>query len=229
MAKNREFIPVPKGTKFYPRYESQYPSVTSIISAINPIEFPEEKLKQYAARGSIRDAQIEHFFHTGNWQDDVLKIPQTEEAMFEMCNNLNTLENGSLHLDLQACNFLGFWEKYGKNFTPWEGYQYNGAIVFNDRFRYAGRPDHPCLYQGEPAIVDYKTSSYYPRSKVIRFFKQTAGYARAGFDGVKKLVIVPLNPKNKYGFGEPIIETNIEKYFNYFLDDRYMFKEIFGY
>lgn len=224
--RGNKFLPLPKDARVFLRQNIRYPSVTTVISGVNPIRFPENKLRQYAARGSIWHAQIKHFLRTGNWETDLLKIPRNIEEKQRMLLDIHTVTRGSLRLRLTDCNFIGFWETYGKDFKPWKG-GIGDEIFFNDQFIYTGAPDWPCLYKDEPAIVDFKGCVNYPADKVRKFKKQTAAYARCEA-GVKHLVIVPLNAKSKRGFAAPIVEDNIEGYFNNFIEDRLAFSAIFG-
>lgn len=192
----------------------QYPHVTSIIGAIEPIDYPEELLRQYGARGTLVHAQVEHFFRTQVWETDVLKIPGTKLDYL-------TMSQGSLGLKTESCNFMGFWEAHGKDFdiidieTP----------VFNSEHVYTGRRDVLARYKGKLSICDIKTSSSYVASKIGRYWKQLAAYARCEQE-IEQLVIIPLNPKK--GFEKPIIETDIDKFFNLFLQDRQAFRSLYN-
>jgi len=211
-----------KDIRFYPRGDKQYPSVTSIISAVEPIDYDPDKLKQYASRGSIVDAQVNHFFQTGKWETDILQIPGTKLDYL-------IVTQGSLKLKWEACNFPSFWEKYGKDFKPLEGKEFNPQqTVYNDEYLFAGTIDLPCKYKGIPTVADVKTASVYDNAKLNKYWRQTAAYAKSLKRKIGQLMIIPLNPSNKTGFGAPIIETNIDKYFNLFLQDRAAFKEIYG-
>lgn len=228
MTNTNKFLPLPKDARVTTRQNIQYPSVTTVLSGIDPIIFPANRLAQYAARGSIVHAQIRHFLRTGIWEDDLLKIPANEKELQRMISDISTVTRGFLRLSWKDCNFIGFLETYGKDFKPWNG-SVGDEILFNDQYVYSATPDWPCLYKDEPAIVDFKTSSNYPSARVKKFKKQTSAYAKCYPEGViKNTLIVPLNPKNKFGFGEPIIEQDIENYFNQFVEDRLAFSAIFG-
>ena len=129
---------------------------------------------------------------------------------------------GTLKLDWKDCNFRGFEKKHGKDFEfgPCE------VQVTNLEAGYAGRLDNDAKYKGEPAILDFKTSSSYDKHKLAQYWKQLASYAHPL--GRKVLVIIPLNPKNKSGFGEPVVCKEVKKYYNLFLQDRQAFREIYG-
>ena len=228
MQETRKYRPLPKGARVIEKEGIKYVSVTTVLSGIYPIAFPEYQLRQYAARGYIVHAQVKHFLRTGVWEQDLLKIPFTEEEMLRMCQDLQTVSRGSLQLTWKDCNFLGFLEKYGKDFKPWKG-GCGDDICFNEQFRYVATPDWPCLYRDEPAIADIKTSSHYPEFRVNKFKKQTAAYAKSYGNGeAKQTVIIPLNPANKCGFGKPIVEKDVDIYFKYFVKDRQIFRQVYG-
>jgi len=228
MQETRKYLPLPKDARVVERQNIKYPSVTSVLSAIYPIAFPEYKLRQYAARGSIVDAQNKYFLRTGRWETNLMKIPQTEEEMLRMCKDLQTVSEGSLHLSWEDCNFLAFLDKYGKDFKPWKG-EFKEETCFNEQFRYHGHIDWPCLYRDEPAIADFKACMNYPEHKVRKFKKQMSAYAKCdGNEEVKQVVIVPLNPGNKCGFSKPIVERDVDTYFKYFIKDRKIFYQVYG-
>ena len=202
--------------RFYERGGKQYPSVTSILSAIEPINFDPDKLRQYASRGTIVHAQVDHFFKTGKWEDDVTKIPGTKLGYI-------IVTQGSEKLKWSDCNFQGFWEKNGKDFNV----NNTELKLYNDEYIYAGTCDVLCEYQGKKTIADIKTASTYDNGKLDKFFRQLSAYARC-LEGVEQMVIIPLNPSNKSGFGAPIVETDIDRYFAAFLQDRSAFKTIYG-
>jgi hypothetical protein len=207
--------------RFYKRGNKQYPSVTSIISAIEPIQYDPDKLKQYASRGNIVHAQINHFFKAGKWETDIFQIPHTKLDYL-------IVTQGSLKLKWDDCNFMGFWEKYSKDFEPLSEDGFDVEVeIYNDEYFYAGRADFPCKYKGVPTLADFKTASTYDNAKMDKYFRQVAAYAQQ-FKGIKQLMIIPLNPSNKTGFGQPLIETDVDRYFTLFLQDRSAFKTIYG-
>lgn len=203
---------------FYEIDGEPYVSVTSVISAIEPINYDPIKLAQYASRGSIKHAQIDHFFKTGTWENDVLKIPGTKLDYL-------TVTQGSLKLKWTDCNFMGFWDKYGKDFLCHKHEQ----VVYNHEYKYAGTLDLLAEYKGKLTICDYKTASNYDKGKLDKYFRQLAAYAKCVQDlfEVEQLMVIPLNPSNKTGYGQPIIETDIDRYFTAFLQDRQAFKKLY--
>lgn len=202
--------------RFYPRNGKQYPSVTSIISAIEPIDFDPAKLRQYASRGSLVHAQVDHFFKTGIWEKDILKIPGTK--LDYLC-----VTQGDLKLNWTDCSFPNFWDKHSKDFVV----ESTETKLFNDTQIYAGTADIVCTYQGKRTIADIKTASTYENGKVERYWKQLAAYAKC-LEGIEQMVIIPLNPSNKSGFGAPLIEQDVNRFWGLFLQDRAAFRELYG-
>jgi len=200
------------------RGDKYYPSVTSVINAIEPIEYPEELLKQYASRGKIVDLMVEHYNKSGVWETDPLKVPGMSKADFLI------VTQGSLKLSWTDCNFPGFCEKHGSDFK-WGQKQ----VVFNDEHEYSGELDNFGFYKDRPAVIDFKTASTYDTPKLAKYFKQLAAYMKCC--GGQVGVIVPLKPKNKSGFGAPIVlddPAEIERYWMEFLSDRKAFRDIYG-
>ncbi len=224
---NAQYRPLPRGARVIEQGKIRFPSVTTILSGVDPIRFPEYLLRQYASRGSISHALGRHFLTTGKWELDPLKTARTPEERIRLLEDMEIVARGNLKLRWQDCNFPGFLEKYGRDFKPWPG-KTPEERFFDQDFRFTGAPDWPCLYKDEPAIADLKTSGFYPVERVLRFMKQLAAYARIAAGEIKYIITIPLNPRNKCGFGEPIISTNVDGYFNMFVRDRWMFLRLFG-
>jgi len=203
--------------RFYQRGNKQYPSVTSIINAIEPIIYDPDKLKQYASRGNIIHTQIAHFFKTGNWENDIDKIPNTKLDKL-------IVTQGSLKLKWDDVSFMNFWEKFSKDIEVIS----SESEVYNDEYLYAGTLDLLCKYKGKLTVLDFKTTSEYDNAKLDKYFRQTSAYAKCLSEKIEQMAIVPLKNTVKQGYGEPYIEEDVEGYFMKFLQDRTAFKEIYG-
>ena len=60
-------------------------------------------------------------------------------------------------------------------------------------------------------------------------FQLIAAYSKLdGMEPVEQMMVVPLNDKTEQGFSKPIIETNVEKYFELFLFKRKEFQKVYG-
>lgn len=226
--------------RFYSKDGSpKLPSVTSIIGWTdflyqlkNPNPFGgvnDEELKEYGARGTIIHTAIEHWFKTGKM------VPQGKginlKSVFqggEWKTSFSELKVEELlirdsKLKVEDCNWLGFWEKYGKDIEV----KFLERVVYGKG--YAGRLDAYGTWKGEPALFDWKTTSNYNAKVEMKYYKQLSAYAK-GLNGVKRpkwLVIVPLNPSNKCGFGAPKITEYSDGLFNAFEQDVRQFNNDF--
>lgn len=191
----------------------KYPHVSDILYWDAEFYINPDELTQYGSRGSAIHAMIENWLVTKIWD---LKAANKRDLIL--------LKTGSLRLidTIDQINFIGFMEKHGKDIEFGEG-EFRG---FNSKDFYCGQPDRVGKYQGEPAIFDYKC-----RAAKDDDFKQMAAYLNmddARVKGIKRMVIIPLNPDNKSGYGNPVISDEPDKYFNLFLRDRHDFKDKFG-
>lgn len=198
--------------RFYERNGKQYPSVTSIIGWDADWFISPMALSQYAARGTIVHKQVEIYLQSGKW-------PQPEDIP-EVYPELVIVKKGDLGLKLDDIDFVEYYKKHPFDYIDLE------EKVYNDEHRYAGRRDIRATFNNKLAIMDVKTSSAVNREKA---FKQMAAYAMAT-PGIQTdlMVVIPLTNKNKCGYGKPIIEDNIKKYWELFLVDRKNFKQRFG-
>lgn len=197
----------------HPKTGKKYPHVTDILYWDAEFYVSPEELSQYGARGSAVHSMIENWVKTKEW---------THKAINK--RDLILLKTGSLRLyeSLDKINFLGFMEKYGKKIEYGDG-EFRG---FNVEHFYCGQPDRIGTYEKIPAIFDYKS-----REAKDDDFKQMAAYLKLdspGLSSIKRMVIIPLNPDNKSGFGRPVVSDEPDKYFNLFLRERADFKDKFG-
>jgi len=187
----------------YREQDGNYMSVTSIIKP-EGIDFPPELLKQYASRGTIVHKQVEEYLLTG----DIISPEETD-----LPTDLSTVKEGSLKLPIDSCNYQGFFEEYGNDFDV----RYVEKKLKNTTHHYMGRSDIIGKYKGEWAIMDIKTASSYTPEKMIDYWMQLAAYANCIKPPLKRMVIIPLTPTSEYGYEEPIVNDDVEHYFNLFL------------
>lgn len=216
-------VPNPDGSdkkefdgRVYDRNGEKYVSVTSVLNPEGIPEIPDYILNQFAARGSIVHAQTEHF-------DEYGEIPNPKNLDgWKIKNSLQTLENGSLDICYSECDYKAFMETFGEAIE----YEHIEALIFNDEYKYGGRADRLGSWKGEKAIFDIKTSKNYPSERLQEYFMQMSAYA-APYKGIKRLVIIPLNPDKNRGFEPPIIRNEVEGYFEKFKDKLKSFHEIY--
>ena len=197
-----------------------YISVTSILGW-RGIDYDPYLLAQYAARGTILH-KIAEVFLIGLRDKGKGVIIDPEKAK-ELSEQVAILKGGSLGLHWKDCSFERFWEKHGGDFDL-KGSSIEEPI-FNETYLYCGTPDLVCNHEKVRTVCDWKTSSNYSDERLIGHWKQLSAYARA--KGAGKMAILPLNPKNKSGFGKPIIEENVGKYFRMFVKERETFRKYF--
>lgn len=213
--------------RWYEKDGKKYPSVTSVLSWAdfnyklrNPDKFQfgeisEDDLAEYGARGTVVHRQVQDWFENGMQKDYVMK-----EEFPELLVEKQLLKES--HLKAEDCSFLGFMEKHGKDFT----FDKCELEVIGEG--YAGRLDLLGTYKGELAVLDVKTTTNYTARTELRYFKQMAAYAKATGLDIKKLVIIPLTPSNKCGYGAPKVEDMSDNLFNSFNDDRKAFERDFN-
>lgn len=202
----------------------KYPSVTSIIGWDEDFHVSPDELNQYASRGTIIDKQVEIYLRTGEWKEPK-DIP-------EIYPDLVTLKGGNLGLVVDDVNFIDFYKNY-----PFKVLSLQKTYINHDH-RYAGRGDIECIIESSnkgkwdkiegvlfdiPTILDVKSGAI----DKTKHLKQQTGYAKCN-EEVKQIGLIHLNKETKQGYSQPIIETNMEKYWSLFLKDRSNFKSRFG-
>lgn len=191
--------------RYYREHNGTYVSVTSVIHP-EGLDFPPELLKQYASRGTMIHDKVEHFLTHGSWsQSDTIHRKE----------DIDNVKNGSLKLKMEDCNPEGFLKEYGDRIEA----KYVEKKLFNTTHKYAGRADIIGRFDGEWSIMDVKTAGNYTPDKLIDYWKQQAAYANCVIPPLKKMVILPINPTTPTGYDAPLIETDVEHYFNLFLKD----------
>lgn len=201
----------PFAGRVYREQDGNYMSVTSIIHP-DGLDYPPELLNQYASRGLIVHKQVEHYILT----EEVISPEETK-----LFTDISTMREGSLKLDTESCNYVGFFDEFGDDFDI----RYVEQKLKNRKYKYAGRADMIGKYQGEWAIIDIKTSTNYTDEKLISYWMQLSAYANCITPVPTKLVIIPLTPTSDRGYEPPIVETDVKHYFNLFLKQLEKVKE----
>lgn len=198
----------PKGLKpfkgrVYREQDGNYMSVTSIIHP-EGIDFPEDKLRQYAARGTVVHSIVEHYLNTNEW----ITADQCEKTQ-----EVNIVRTGSLGLPIEACNAKGFFEEYGEDLWI----RYVEKKLKNHTHKYAGTADMIGKYKGIWSIIDIKTASNYDDEKLTSYWMQLSAYAKCVTNRIPQMVIIPLNPTSPKGYDAPIVSRAVEGNFKKFL------------
>jgi hypothetical protein len=200
-----------KDFRFYPVDGEEYISVTSVLNYDANFYVEPEELKQYAAQGTIIDIQVKHFVNTGVWVKDVKELEGIGAELF-------IVTSGSLGLTLDGWDFPAFLKKYElKDMTV-------GVPVFNREHRYAGTPDIICTYNGLKTVVDIKRNV--TSENKVKYLAQCSAYGKC-VDAQQSLLCI-LNDKTEQGFSKPIISTEVDKYFDVFLNKRREFKKVYS-
>jgi hypothetical protein len=215
-----------KNIRFYDGLSGKkYPSVTSIIGIDKDFCMPPDELNQYAARGTIIHKQVESFLRNGTFLAP-WNIPEVSADWL-------TVKNGSLGLECTDVNFQAFFKDYPIKVVSQE------QETLNHEYRYGGRYDILCTIDSSnkgkwekiegiqfdvPTILDIKTSTSLDKMSGLM---QQAAYAKTLPD-VKQIGLIHLTKENKCGFAKPVIETNIDRYWNLFLNKLNLFRTRYG-
>lgn len=196
------------------RWYGEFPSVTSIINWDADFFVSPEELTQYAAQGSLIDAQVKHFIRTGAWE----KIEKIEGTWADMV----IVKQGNLGLSLNGWDFPAFLKKY-----PLEKIEI-GKPVVSQKHRFGGTSDiRICYFEGKKTLADVKRTP-----EKVKHFKQCAAYVIAeeenGESPYEQLMLIPLNDKTDQGYSKPVITSEIGQYKDMFLRDRENFRKRFG-
>lgn len=190
-----------------------YPHVTDILYWDTEFYVKEDELSQYGCRGTAIHSMIGNWVKTGKWDLDF--IHDKDKII---------LKKGSLALwdTLGEINFLGFMEKFGKDIK----FEENEVKIWNIKDFYTGTLDMIGEYKGIKTVFDFKC-----REAKEMDFCQVSAYSKSDdkrVKDVKQMVIIPLNSKNKSGFGNPVVSEDIDKYYEEFLRYRRDYKEKFS-
>lgn len=201
------------GFRFYKTPNGEYPSVTTVLDPEFKSFVSDEELKVAIAEGNINHARAAHFIATGEWVEPK-KLDGVAPDLLVCRGRI-----------VDGWDFPAFLEKY-----PIKEMR-NGVPVYNHVHRYAGTPDLFGLFpkggakDGElvKTIFDFKRTA-----DKIKNFSQMSGYAKCEGVEVEQMAIIPTSADNQQGFSKPIVTTEIEKYFELFLDKREKFKGTYG-
>jgi len=215
-----------KNIRFYDGIGGKkYPSVTSIINMDKDFGIPQDELQQYASRGTIIHKQVEIFLKTGTWM-----MPYN---IAEVSSDWLTVKNGNLGLDCSDVDFMAFYKDYPFKVISQE------ETVLNHEYRYGGRQDILCRIESSnpgkwakvdkvkfdvPTILDIKTSTTLDK---INGLMQQSAYAKSQPD-VQQIGLIHLTKSNKCGYATPVVETNLDRYFNLFLNKLEQFRQRYG-
>ena len=192
-----------------------YPSVTSIINSVNPIDWKvtEGHLRGLSARGTVGDSVLQHYIEKKEWLEPA-KIP-------ECFRHLKIMQ--AEQVEMQG-NLPAFVEKFKVKFTS------GHREVFNHEHKYSGEPDAFGTINDDTLTTLFDLKWFAPSADgKVRVLKQMAAYANA-CEGIEQICVIPINGKNQCGYSKPIYASKDKMvlYFKMFLDDRAEFEKTFG-
>jgi len=207
-----------KSFRFYKQPNGkQAPSVTSIINFDADFYVDENELTQYASQSSITHAQISKYWETGKWVEP--------KEIKEILTDLLIIHKGSLKLQPLDFNFEGYLKKFPFKVKSWDKTVHNQKELYSGTLDYEGLsvemlkliPDPTGNNTFEvPTLCDAKRTV-----DKIKAFMQMAAYAKCdGMSHIVQLMAVPIKGETKQGFSKPETTTDIERYYQLFLDKR---------
>lgn len=199
------------------RWYGDYPSVTSIIGWDADFFVPPDELIEYAAQGSLIDAQFKEFVKTGK----VVPVKDIQGTWTDIV----ILKQGKLHLETEGWDIGAFFKKHKVEEIE------IGVPVVSNEHKFGGTPDvRKCIYEGKKTLLDVKRTL-----DKIKNFKQIAAYIIAeeenGETPYEQMMVAIINDKTEQGFSKPaLISTRdgIDQYKQMFLRDRESFRKRFG-
>lgn len=186
-----------------------------MLNAVSPSTHvvSEDELNQYAAMGTIIHGMAQMALE-GDVNPTHLYTDYSKEW--------DCVQNGSLQLKPSDANTQGFIEAHPE--IHWHDARRMIEVeMFDDDMMLSGTADLFTLYYDKFATLDWKTSRSYSTEKKEKYFKQMALYSimkEKQFNVKDKyLIIMPLNPHNKCGYGKAIVTDEVEKYKTLALED----------
>jgi hypothetical protein len=171
----------------------------SVTTVLNPVQPSIPFIEEHAMIGTAMDKCMKGYIDTGLMTlGEDVNTPNVKEGWKSVFNSLSN------NID----NLSKFkWIEHSQK-------------VYNHDFIYHGEYDAHAEYEGMNVLVDFKKTKNIKGAIKNKYFMQLAAYSKC-LDDIDAIIII--NP-----YAEPIIETNIDKYFGMFLIERGVYKERFG-
>ena len=195
-----------------------------MLGAVTPSEreVPEGELMQYAAMGTIIHGMAEALLLHDSSPTSLWQKYKEEWAL---------VQGGSLQLRPSEANPGGFMDAH-KEIEWMVSCEQVEVPMFDDDMMLCGTSDLFTTYKGQPCTLDWKTSRSYSKEKKLKYFKQLALYSlmKEKQTGVKDqfLIIAPLNPNNKCGYGKALITDEVDMYRELALKDLSIFNQMYN-
>ncbi|MFA4959869.1 MAG: hypothetical protein WC535_08295 [Candidatus Cloacimonas sp.] len=201
----------------------KYPSISSILNYDKEWTISKGELLQYGSLGTILH---EVFWYALNSYTNTGKIVWKDPREFaNLQKEIGIVLNGSLKLNWNDYSYQTFGNEYIPKIKKIYGIE---QIVLNPDIRVGGRYDLIAeieLDQTMLAVIDLKSGGY--------DFRQLAFYGRTweqqNDKKIDAMVVFPIGKTtNKCGFSKPIIETDIDLFWDKMLEKREEFRNDFN-
>ena len=201
----------------------KYPSISSILNYDKEWTISKGELLQYGSLGTILH---EVFWYALDCYTNTGKIIWKDPREFaNLQKEIGIVLNGSLKLNWNDYSYQAFGNEYIPKIKKIYGIE---QIVLNPDIRVGGRYDLIAeieLDQTMLAVIDLKSGGY--------DFRQLAFYGRTweqqNDKKIDAMVVFPIGKTtNKCGFSKPIIETDIDLFWDKMLEKREEFRNDFN-
>jgi len=201
----------------------KYPSISSILNYDKEWTISKGELLQYGSLGTILH---EVFWYALNSYTNTGKIIWKDPREFaNLQKEIGIVLNGSLKLNWNDYSYQAFGNEYIPKIKKIYGIE---QVLLNPDIRVGGRYDLIAEIELDKtmlAVIDLKSGGY--------DFRQLAFYGRTweqqNDKKIDAMVVFPIGKTtNKCGFSKPIIETDIDHYWDEMLKKREEFRNDFN-
>ncbi len=201
----------------------KYPSISSILNYDKEWTISKGELLQYGSLGTILH---EVFWYALNSYTNTGKIVWKDPREFaNLQKEIGIVLNGSLKLNWNDYSYQAFGNEYIPKIKKIYGIE---QVLLNPDIRVGGRYDLIAEIELDKtmlAVIDLKSGGY--------DFRQLAFYGRTweqqNDKKIDAMVVFPIGKTtNKCGFSKPIIETDIDLFWDKMLEKREEFRNDFN-
>lgn len=195
-----------------PKCGLKHPSVTTVRDFDKKGFYcTEAELELARAYGIIQDLRCKHFISTGKWVE--------AKEITSCAPHLVTLKGSGV--DANWYNFPAFLKKYPlKDMKNGERF-FNCEVGITGELDMIGTPDGWDFAEAVPSVVDYKRTI-----DKLSLFTQLSCYAK--HHGLKQMIGIPVGGDSQQGFSKPVVSTQVDEYYEIFMDQRRKFRSTYG-
>lgn len=196
-----------------PECGKSHPSITTIRDFDSKGFYcTDAELDIAIALGCIQDIKCRHFIQTGEW-----KTAKEIEACWP---HLVTLKGTGKEMDADSFNFPGFLKKYPikdmkVGVRLWDC---ENEITFEPDF--FGTPDGDWA-ENVPSVFDWKRNV----DKLSAFTQMSITAKKLG---LKQMGAIPVNGETAQGYSKPVMNKDVDGYWEIALDKRRKFRKRYG-